>query len=293
MVQGSASLAIRLGLTRLVVGLTIVAFGTSTPELVVSVQAAYARNGEISLGNIVGSNICNIALILGLSSLVRPLRVDTQLVRLQIPIMIGVSLMAWFLLKDRVLNRLEGMGLFLGIGIYTLYSLYLARKEFSGSMEENRATSKHAWKQNPWLNILFITGGLAMLVGGARVFVSGAVALAKILHISEAVIGLTIVAVGTSLPELATSLVAASRKEGDIAIGNVVGSNIFNILGILGIASLVRPIEMGGIHMVDVVVMIMTTVLALPLAYSGFMLTRWEGAILLAVYSSYVYYLFL
>jgi len=132
-----------------------------------------------------------------------------------------------------------------------------------------------------------------MLVGGARVFVSGAVALAKILHISEAVIGLTIVAVGTSLPELATSLVAASRKEGDIAIGNVVGSNIFNILGILGIASLVRPIEMGGIHMVDVVVMIMTTVLALPLAYSGFMLTRWEGAILLAVYSSYVYYLFL
>jgi cation:H+ antiporter len=291
LVRGSSSLAFRLGLTRLVIGLTIVAFGTSMPEMVVSIQTAWARQGDISLGNVIGSNMCNIALILGLSSLVRPLRVNIQVIRLQIPTMIGVSFLIWALLLDRVLTRVEGASIFLGILLYIYGSLYLARKEFAQLNKENESSSLPMSRQTPWQDVLFIIGGLIMLVMGARIFVSGAVSMAKMLHISEAVIGLTVIAVGTSLPELATSVVASFRREGDIAIGNVVGSNIFNILAILGIASLVRPIEMGDINATDIFIMIITAVLLLPLAWSGFIIKRWEGGLLLAVYVGYILHL--
>jgi cation:H+ antiporter len=291
LVRGSSSLAFRLGLTRLVIGLTIVAFGTSMPEMVVSIQTAWARQGDISLGNVIGSNMCNIALILGLSSLVRPLRVNIQVIRLQIPTMIGVSFLIWALLLDRVLTRVEGASIFLGILLYIYGSLYLARKEFAQLNKENESSSLPMSRQPPWQDVLFIIGGLIMLVMGARIFVSGAVSMAKMLHISEAVIGLTVIAVGTSLPELATSVVASFRREGDIAIGNVVGSNIFNILAILGIASLVRPIEMGDINATDIFIMIITAVLLLPLAWSGFIIKRWEGGLLLAVYVGYILHL--
>ncbi|MFH1480898.1 MAG: calcium/sodium antiporter [Pseudomonadota bacterium] len=291
LVRGSASLAGRLGLTRLVIGLTIVAFGTSSPELVVSIKTAYNGQGDLSLGNIIGSNICNIALILGLSSLIRPLSVNVQVVRLQIPIMIAVSLLLWALLMDGRLDRLEGVGLCMGILAYTIYSLHLARKETGQSFRKEGRNPEEGSMPKFWINVLFAAGGLALLVFGANLFVSGAVSMAKILHISQALIGLTIVAVGTSLPELATSLVAALRKEGDIAIGNVVGSNIFNILAILGISSLVRPVEMGGIGKGDIIMMILTAILTLPMAWSGFRLARWEGIILLALYGGYIYYL--
>lgn len=291
LVRGSASLAGRLGLTRLVIGLTIVAFGTSSPELVVSIKTAYNGQGDLSLGNIIGSNICNIALILGLSSLIRPLSVNVQVVRLQIPIMIAVSLLLWALLMDGRLDRLEGVGLCMGILAYTIYSLHLARKETGQSFRKEGRNPEEGSMPKFWINVLFAAGGLALLVFGANLFVSGAVSMAKILHISQALIGLTIVAVGTSLPELATSLVAALRKEGDIAIGNVVGSNIFNILAILGISSLVRPVEMGGIGKGDIMMMILTAILTLPMARSGFRLARWEGIILLLLYGGYIYYL--
>ncbi|MFH1351315.1 MAG: calcium/sodium antiporter [Pseudomonadota bacterium] len=291
LVRGSASFAVRLGLTRLVIGLTIIAFGTSSPELVVSVKAAYNGQGDLSLGNIIGSNICNIALILGLSSLIRPLGVNVQVVRLQIPIMIAVSLLLWALLMDGRLDRLEGVGLCMGILAYTIYSLHLARKETGQSFRKQGRNPEEGSMPKFWINALLVAGGLALLVFGANLFVSGAVSMAKILHVSQALIGLTIVAVGTSLPELATSLVAALRKEGDIAIGNVVGSNIFNILAILGISSLVRPIEMGGIGKGDIMMMILTAILTLPMAWSGFRLARWEGIILLALYGGYIYYL--
>ena len=291
LVRGSASLALRFGLTKLAVGLTIVAFGTSSPELVVSVKAALDGNGAISLGNVIGSDICNIALILGLSALVRPLKVNAQVVRIQIPIMIGATFALALMLLDGRLQRLEGLGLFGGIIVYTWFSIYLARKEASKSLKGELDPTFQIRARKTWLDGLFILTGLAALVVGGGLFISGAVSLAETLGVNQAVIGLTIVAAGTSIPELATSLVASIRKEGDIAVGNVVGSNIFNIFGILGIAALLRPIEMGGIQTADLIVMIVVAILILPMARTGFTLTRWEGTILLAVYSGYIYYL--
>ena len=293
LVRGSSSLAFRLGLTRLVIGLTIVAFGTSMPEMVVSIRAAWTRQGDIALGNVIGSNICNIALVLGLSSLIRPLRVHAQVIRIQIPVMIVVSFLLWIVLINRELTRLEGTCFLLGIIVYVSYSLYLARKESHETIMDNWPVSTRDSTKGGWLDGIFIVMGLVLLVAGARLFVSGAVLLAKTLQLSEAVIGLTVVALGTSLPELAASIVASFRKEGDIAIGNVVGSNIFNILAILGISSMVRPIGMGGIHRTDIFIMILMAILLLPLAWSGFIIKRWEGAILLLFYFCYVFYLFL
>lgn len=291
LVRGSASIALRLGLTRLVVGLTIVAFGTSSPELVVSIKAAFDGNSAISLGNVVGSNICNIALILGLSALVSPIRVDTQVVRIQIPIMIAVSVALALMLLDGKLQRLEGIGLFAGVLAYTLFSICLARKDVRESEKNELVEAVLLRNRRAWLDALFVLSGLVMLVLGAGLFVSGAVSLAQTLGISQAFIGLTIVALGTSLPELATSLVAAIRKEGDIAVGNIVGSNIFNILAILGLATFLRPIETGGIQTSDLMVMIGIAVVMLPLARSGFVLSRWEGAALLVIYGGYITYL--
>jgi cation:H+ antiporter len=267
------------------------AFGTSTPELVVSIKTAFEGSGDISLGNVIGSNICNIALILGMSSLLRPLRADLQVVRLQIPVMIAVSLLLWLLLTDGGLNRLEGLGLCLGIVAYTIYSVYLARRGNARSLVEEGGGSKRGPVKNVWINALSVAAGLALLIMGANLFVTGAVSVAEVLGVSQAFIGLTIVAVGTSLPELATSLVAAVRKEADIAVGNVVGSNIFNILCILGISSLVRPVEMGGIRTADLIMMIFTAILTLPMARSGFRLSRWEGVVLLSLYVGYIVYL--
>lgn len=292
LVRGSVALALQLGLSRLVIGLTVVAFGTSTPELVVSVKASLDGLYAISLGNVVGSNICNIALILGTSALIQPLRIDAQVVRLQIPIVILVSILLTVFLLDGGISRLEGACLFLGILVHMGYSLYLARKEKSGlAGEPSGATTTEAPVGRVWVSLVFVAGGLGLLIAGAQFFLTGAVSLARNLGVSEAFIGLTIVALGTSLPELATSMMAALRKEGDIAVGNVVGSNIFNILCILGIASLVHPIEMGGVRMIDIAVMLGIAILVLPMARTGFRLNRWEGAGLLAMYGGYIYFL--
>ncbi|MDY6864007.1 MAG: calcium/sodium antiporter [Thermodesulfobacteriota bacterium] len=291
LIRGSTALAFRLGLTPLVVGLTVVAFGTSCPELAVSVSASLDGNAGISLGNVIGSNICNIALILGLSALIRPLQVHVQVIRMQIPIMIAVSLVLALLLMDGILERFEGICFVLGIITYTVYSVYQARKEFNESNKEIGIDTICKQEVKLLFAYLFVLSGFVMLVLGAKLFVWGAVSLASALNISQAVIGLTIVALGTSLPELATSLMAAIKKEEDIAIGNIVGSNIFNILGILGIASLVSPIEIGGISPVDLIVMIVAAILLLPITRTGFLLSRWEGVFLLVFYGAYLYYL--
>jgi cation:H+ antiporter len=291
LVRGSASLASQLGLSRLVIGLTVVALGTSMPELMVSVKATHDGLFGISLGNVVGSNICNIALILGFSALIRPLRIDAQVVRLQIPIMIFVSFVLAVLLLNGRIDRFEGSGLFLGVVAYTGYSLHLARKENKKLNGDASGLPMEVPMGRLWVSLIFVAGGLGLLMLGAKFFLEGAVSLARILKVSEAVIGLTIVAFGTSLPELATSITAAFKKEGDIAVGNVIGSNIFNILFILGISSLVHPIEMGGISIIDMGVMIAIAILVFPMARSGFLLTRWEGVILLAAYGGYVYHL--
>lgn len=291
LIRGSVSLALRLGLSRLIIGLTVVAFGTSTPELMVSAKAAFDGLFDISLGNVVGSNICNLALILGLSALITPLRIDDQVVRIQIPIMIVISLILALLLSNGRIGRLEGAALFLGILTYVGYTLHVARKENDHPDADSSNLPVGAAVPNLWVSLIFVAVGLGLLMAGAKFFLSGAVSLARLIGVSEAFIALTVVALGTSLPELATSMVAALKKEGDIAVGNAVGSNIFNILCILGISALIHPIEMGGIDFVDIGVMIVTAILILPMTRTGFLLNRWEGAILLAAYGAYLYHL--
>ncbi|MCJ7555038.1 MAG: calcium/sodium antiporter [Ignavibacteriaceae bacterium] len=291
LIRGSSSLALRVGITPLVVGLTVVAFGTSSPELVVCLKAALEGNGDISLGNVIGSNIANIALVLGTAALIRPMKVQAQVVRREIPIMIVVSLLLVLFLINNEINRIEGIIFFIGILIYTVISVYFSRKEKSKELK-NKFTEGIAKKPlNIRLAIFFVIAGLVLLIFGANLFVEGAVAIAKNFGISQAVIGLTVVALGTSLPELVTAAVASIKNEADIAIGNVIGSNVYNILLILGITAIIIPVSGSGITMVDLGVMIITAVIILPLSRTGFILNRWEGALLLAGYVIYIYYL--
>jgi len=290
LVRGAASLARRLGLSPLVIGLTVVAFGTSMPELVVSIGAALQGNAAVALGNVVGSNIANIGLILGASALIAVLRVQAQVIRFDMPILGAVSLLLVALLADGQLGRVDGILLTAGLFTYIVYSIRWARAEPEPAVQEEfgeALPSKHALG----VDLVLLGVGLALLVGGARLLVDGAVALAMQLHVSEVVIGLTVVAVGTSLPELATSTVAAWRGEGDIAVGNAVGSCIFNVLGILGLTVLVHPLNAAGLSVVDGAVMVGFTLFLLPLMRSGFVLSRLEGGVLLAAYIGYVAYL--
>jgi cation:H+ antiporter len=287
LVRGSSAIALRAGLSPLIVGLTIVAFGTSSPEMVVSVKAGLSQQGDIAVGNVVGSNIFNIAFILGLTALVCPIPVHRQIIKIDAPIALGVALLLVVLLVDNALGRFEGALLFLGIITYTVMNVVLARKEPAlTDSSETPAVSRH-WA----LDIAFIVGGLVVLVIGSRLLVEHSINLAQTFGISEAVIGLTIVAAGTSMPELATSIVAAFRKQPDIAIGNVVGSNIFNILGILGLSSLITPLNAAGISALDYATMVVLTIILIPLLYTGRMLHRIEGAVLLSLYGAYIFIL--
>jgi cation:H+ antiporter len=271
--------------------LTVVAFGTSTPELVVSLKAAYLGQGDISVGNVVGSNICNIGLILGFCALIIPIKVASQIVRVDTPIMIGVTALAMALLYDGALTRFEGIILFILLLVYVLFSIRLARKQVSDPLAGEFSEEIKISKWGTWEDIAFIVGGLVMLVFGARFLVEAAIDIAKAFGLSEAVIGLTIVAVGTSLPEFATSLVAALKKEADIAVGNIVGSNIFNILGILGISSAVTPLSSAGITAIDLGVMMLFALVLWIFSRTGHLLTRFEGFLMLAGYAGYVAWL--
>lgn len=291
LVRGSSRLALRLGVTPLVVGLTVVAFGTSAPELVVSVKASLAHQEGIALGNVIGSNIFNIAIILGLTALIQPVRIQRQLVRFDGPLMIGVTLLCiLFFLNDR-LARWEAGILFLGIIAYTTISVILARRGQRGTAEAEGVANASAPPKRILLDLLFVVLGLGLLVYGAHLFVDAATALARMWNVSEAIIGLTIVAAGTSLPELVTSVVAAIRKEDDIAVGNIIGSNIFNILGVLGAAGLVNPLTGGGVTTVDFAAMLGLAVLLLPMMIIGKNISRLEGSILLASYGGYLWWL--
>ena len=291
LVRGSSSLALRLGVGPLLVGLTVVAFGTSTPELVVSLKAAYLGQGDISVGNVVGSNICNIGLILGFSALIIPISVASQIVRVDTPIMIGVTALAMALLYDGALSRVEGIILFILLLAYVLFSIRLAKKQASDPLAAEFGEEIKVSKRGAWVDIVMIIGGLVMLVLGARFLVEAAIDIAKAAGLSEAVIGLTIVAVGTSLPEFATSLVAALKKEADIAVGNVVGSNIFNILGILGISAAVTPLTSAGITGIDLCVMMLFALVLWIFSRTGFRITRAEGSVMLVGYAAYVAWL--
>ena len=291
LVQGAVTLALHLGLSPLIVGLTVVALGTSVPEALVSVQAAIGHQGGIALGNVIGSNILNIALILGLSSLIHPLKVDSHIVKADVPLLTGATFMLVVLLEDFHISRMEGAFLLLCIVGYVAGNIMTVKRD---SPDENKIEGMEV-PENPgktlWRDVGFLVLGIITLGFGANFLVSGAVDLARIFGLSEALIGLTIVSIGTGTPELATALMATFRKTPDLAIGNAVGSNIFNIMFVLGIAGLVAPLDGNGISSVDLYVMLGVTILLLPTVWTGRILDRKEGFLFLAIYVGYLYHL--
>lgn len=291
LVQGAVTLALHLGLSPLIVGLTVVALGTSIPETLVSVQAAIGHQGGIALGNVIGSNILNIALVLGLSALLHPLKVDSHLVKADVPLLVGATFMLVVLLEDLHISRMEGAFLLLCIMGYVIGNIMTVKRtspkeDVIEGMEVPKDPGKTLKK-----DIGFLCIGLVSLAFGANFLVSGAVDLARLWGLSEALIGLTIVSIGTGTPELATALMAAHRKTSDLAIGNAVGSNLFNIMFVLGIAGLIVPMDAVGIRSSDLYVMLGVTILLLPTVWTGYVLDRKEGFVFLAIYVGYLYYL--
>jgi cation:H+ antiporter len=293
LVKGASKIAGAFGISPLVIGLTIVAFGTSSPELAVSLMSCLNGQGDIALGNVVGSNIFNVLFILGLASLFVPLVVAQQLIRLDVPIMIGASLLTLGFAWNGKIELWEG-GLMVALGLtYTVFLIRQSRKEKNKAvLNEYREEygEEKSTKKKIWLQVLLVVAGLAMLVLGSRFLVDSAVAIARSLGVSDLIIGLTIIAAGTSMPEVATSVIASIRGERDIAVGNVVGSNIFNLFIILGASALVAP---GGVPVAesalafDLPVMLAVAVACLPIFITGYRLDRWEGIVFLAYYVAY------
>jgi cation:H+ antiporter len=299
LVRGASRLAAAVGVSPLVIGLTIVALGTASPEIAVSIQAATTGQADITIGNVIGSNIFNILVVLGISAIVAPIVIAEQLIRLDVPIMIGISLLTYLLVLDGMLGFTEGAILFVGVIAYTIFSLRQSRKESEEVQSEY--AQEFAQKEPPTLaNIVryfvFIAVGLGLLVLGARWLVDSSSSIAAALGVSQLIIGLTIVAIGTSLPEVATSVVAAMKGESDIAVGNAVGSNIFNLLGVLGIAGLVAP---GGIRITeqvlqfDLLVMLFVALISFPIFYVDSIISRFEGGVLFSYYIAYTIYIIL
>jgi cation:H+ antiporter len=289
LVRGASQGAARLGIPPLIVGLTVVAFGTSAPELAVSIQSAWRDQADIALGNVVGSNTFNVLFILGLSALIAPLAIASQLIRIDVPLMIGASLLVLLFALDGGIGRIDGAILFTVLLLYTGFQIRQGGRERRAG--EERANPPGG---NWWMDLALVVGGLVLLVGGSRLLVSSAVAIAQALGVSELVIGLTIVAAGTSLPEVATSVIAGIRGQRDIAVGNVVGSNVFNLLGVLGLSALVSPAGIGVAPQAlqfDLPVMIAAAVACLPIFVTGLEIARWEGGLFLAYYVAYTTYL--
>jgi cation:H+ antiporter len=299
LVRGASRLAAALGLQPVVIGLTVVAFGTSAPELAVGIQAAFGGRPDLIVGNVVGSNIYNVLLVLGLSALVAPLVVKQQLVRLDVPLMVGASVAMFVLALDGNIAPLEGLALFGLLLFYLVTVVRMSRREDPEVMAEyarefgaRPGRDLRAWLVNGGL----VGGGLVALVLGADWVVRGAVATAEALGISELVIGLTVVAIGTSLPELVTSIVAAIRGERDLAVGNIVGSNIFNIMCVLALTAYVAP---GGVDIssaalaLDLPFMVAVGIACLPIFFTGHVIARWEGALFVLYGIGYTSYLVL
>jgi len=301
LVRGASKLALSLGLSSLVVGLTVVAFGTSAPELAVSVGAVLDGRTDIAIGNVVGSNILNVLLILGVSALIVPLLVHAQVIRQEVPIMIGVTVLLCVLILDGQLSMFEGALLFGLLLVYTTFVIVQSRRETGEARAEFddgvQPATPGAWDSHPGVQILLIVVGLVLLVLGAKGIVTAAVAFAQAIGVSELIIGLTIVAIGTSLPEIAASIVAAIKGERDIAVGNIVGSNVFNILSVLGLSALISGsaglVIAEAVLNFDMWVMLAVAVACLPVFFSGREIARWEGGVFVAYYIAYVAFLVL
>ncbi len=291
LIKGASALAVRLGVTPLVIGLTVVAFGTSAPELVVSLDAAASGAYDISIGNVVGSNIANLALILALAAVIAPTIVEAKIIRIDMPIVVSVTAIMILMLNDGEVSRMDGVLLVAGLVSYIAFTFWEAKHEEDNVLETFSAQVDAAPGRGTPVSIALVIAGLGLLVFGGHLLVASAVTLATALGVSEATIGLTIVAIGTSLPEAATSIVAAARGRGDIAVGNVIGSNLFNILGILGITALFRPLTPGSITTVDVGTMLGVTVLTAVFILTHRSVGRYEGAALVAAYIGYMAWL--
>jgi cation:H+ antiporter len=294
LVRGASRLALSLGISPLVVGLTVVAFGTSSPEMAVSVQGALAGATDIAIGNVVGSNIFNVLFILGLCAAIVPLAVADQIVRQEAPIMIGASLLLVAMTLDGGIGRGEASVLFGLLIAYTVFLVVQSRRASAAAAPP--VPGARSWDDPRWVQLGLVVAGLVLLVLGSEWLVSAAVQFARVLGLSELVIGLTIVAAGTSTPEVAASLMALRRGERDIAVGNVVGSNIFNILGVLGAAGLVAPEALGvpaSVLRFDLPAMLMVAIACLPVFVSNCRIGRWEGLMFLAYYAAYVAWLVL
>lgn len=286
LVRGASTIAAALKISPLVIGLTVVAFGTSAPELGVSLRAAFSGAADVAIGNVVGSNIFNVLFILGLSSLITPLVVNSQLIRFDVPLMVGVSVLTWVLARDGTISRVDGIVLFSILLVYIAICLRTARKE-SKAVKEEFALEYSVDESVPpkmWLQGIWIVAGLCLLGLGSEWLVGGAVSIATWWGVSELVIGLTIVAVGTSLPEVVTSLVASIRGERDIAVGNVVGSNLFNLASVLGLSAIVSPVGIAindQAIQFDLPVMIVVAAACLPIFFTGYRIARVEGLAML------------
>jgi cation:H+ antiporter len=293
LVQGASDLAENLGISPLIVGLTIVAFGTSAPELAVNLKAAWAGNPDIAVGNVVGSNILNILLVLGVAALIAPLGVHKRLIQWEVPLMIGVSCLLLFLSYDGLLDRWDGLLLSAGIVFYTIFTV---KNASSYDLEQESSEEPESKSGGLIKQIIFIIIGLGLLVQGSDWLVEGAVNIAEYYGISELIIGLTIISIGTSLPELATVVSASLRGKQDLVVGNVVGSNLFNILLVIGFTSLISPngltVSEAAIWF-DMPVMIVVALACLPIFFSDYLIERWEGGLFLAYYFAYTAYLFL
>jgi cation:H+ antiporter len=287
LIRGSVSLATRLGVSPFVIGLTIVAYGTSMPELVVSITASLGGHGDIAAGNVIGSNLFNIAVILGFSALICPLRIHEAILNRDAPIMAGVAFVSYLMLRNHYLGRAEGEALLAGIVLYTFMLVWRARRK----APEDTTGRRIYLGGTAARDLLYIVVGIIVLAAGSRLLTWGAVRLARSLGIGEAIIGLTIVSAGTSLPELAASIVAAIRKQPDISVGNIIGSNMFNTLAILGATSTIHPFQCDGIKDYDLYVMIGLSILLVIFMRTKSTLARWEGAVMLLLYAAYMCYL--
>ena len=282
--EGAAALARRVNVPEIVIGLTIVAAGTSAPELFVSLVSALKGTPDLAVGNVVGSNTMNSMLIVGCAAMVAPMTINRSTVKKDIPFSVGASVLLMLLALNSFLSRLDGILLLAGFAVFMIYSLRQAKNGQDAAPTEEK-------QQNPWLSVLYIALGLVGLVIGSNLFVDHASSLALALGISEGVVGLTVVAGGTSLPELATSVVAARKGQSAIAIGNVIGSNVFNILLILGITATISPLQIEGITTIDMAVMLLSGVLVWLFSFTRYTVERWEGAVLVGGYLVYLAWL--
>ncbi len=296
LVKGSSDLALKMGISPLVVGLTVVAFGTSSPELLASLEANMSQppQGGLALGNVIGSNICNIGLVLGLTALLRPLVVHKQVVRRDMPILLVSSILFIVFLRDGVIARWEGAIFTAGVITYTAVSLFLSKREGKASEELSEEDVKEALEggaKKVFLSLGLIVVGLLVLIKGADFLVNSGVNIAQTLGVPEAIIGLTMIAFGTSVPELATSVAAVRKGEVDIITGNAIGSCVFNLLAVVGIVALVSPIVSNGVSSVDLSMMIGITLAVMILGIWGSVISRWQGGLLLIGYIGYSSYL--